>query len=77
MFIEVLGSQVAGFYDTETGVMNVIPVIGDDPGEGLSLTEQIIYVHEYTHALQDQHFTLDSLIDEGDIADHPDQLLAA
>ncbi|MCB1602665.1 MAG: hypothetical protein KDI66_21790, partial [Xanthomonadales bacterium] len=71
------GSQVAGFYDTETGVMNVIPVIGDDPGEGLSLTEQIIYVHEYTHALQDQHFTLDSLIDEGDIADHPDQLLAA
>ncbi|MCL4251717.1 MAG: hypothetical protein KJ065_26430 [Anaerolineae bacterium] len=77
LFIEVLGSQVAGFYDTETGVMNVIPVIGDDPGEGLSLTEQIIYVHEYTHALQDQHFALDSLIEAGGIADHPDQLLAA
>jgi len=77
LFIETLGSQVAGFYDTETGVMNVIPVVGDDPGEGLSLTEQIIYVHEFTHALQDQNFGLDAFLNEGEIDAHPDQLLAA
>ncbi|MCC6614335.1 MAG: hypothetical protein IT320_12715 [Anaerolineae bacterium] len=76
LFIETLGSQVAGFYDTDTGVMNVIPVVGDDPGEGLSITEQIIYVHEFTHALQDQNFDLDALLNQGDIDAHPDQSLA-
>jgi hypothetical protein len=75
VYLTLLGSQVAGFYDTDTEIMNVIPTIGDDPGESLSLTEQIIYVHEYTHALQDQHFNLDRLQSE-ELADQPDQSLA-
>lgn len=77
LFIDVLGSQVAGFYDSESGVMNVVPMSGDAPDRELSLIEQIIYVHEYIHALQDQSFDLDALIGSDEIANHPDQLLAA
>ncbi len=77
LYIEVLGSQVAGFYDPDTGVMNVIPTVGDDPGERLSLTEQIIYVHEYVHALQDQAFDLDNFVGTDELMDHPDRALAS
>jgi hypothetical protein len=77
LYIDVLGSQVAGFYDPDTEVMNVIPTIGDDPGENLSLTEQIIYVHEYVHALQDQAFDLDNYVGTDELMDHPDRALAA
>lgn len=76
LFVEAYSSQVAGFYDTETGIMNVIPVIGDDPGGQLSLSERAIYIHEYTHALQDQHFDLDAIISTDETGDHPDRLLA-
>ena len=74
-YLRLLGAQVAGFYDTDTRVMNVIPLIGDSPGDSLSLTEQIIFVHEYTHALQDQHFGLDALEDP-ELAAVPDRALA-
>ncbi|NJO84163.1 MAG: hypothetical protein HC828_16155 [Blastochloris sp.] len=63
VYVDLLSSQVAGFYDTDTEVMNVIPTLGDDPGDSLSLTEQIIFIHEYVHALQDQHFDLDTFLD--------------
>jgi hypothetical protein len=77
LFIDVLGSQVAGFYDPDTGVMNVIPMVGDGPGENLSLTEQIIYVHEYVHALQDANFDLDNHVGTDELMDHPDRALAS
>ncbi len=76
LFIDVMGSQVAGYYDSDTGLMNVIPVIGDDPGTRLSITEQIIYVHEYVHALQDQYFGLDDFMEAPELLDHPDLALA-
>lgn len=75
VYLELLGSQVAGFYDSDTRVMNVIPTVGDDVGDELSLTEQIVFIHEYTHALQDQHFGLDVLEDES-IQSTPDRSLA-
>lgn len=75
VYLTLLGSQIAGFYDTDTGIMNVIPTVGDDPGSSLSLTEQAIYVHEYTHALQDQHFDLGRLESE-ELMNAPDQSLA-
>jgi hypothetical protein len=75
VYLNLLGSQIAGFYDTDTQTMNVIPTIGDDVGESLSLTEQIVFIHEYTHALQDQHFSLDMLEDEA-LQSAPDQLIA-
>jgi hypothetical protein len=75
--LNLLGSQVAGFYDTETQIMNVIPTISDEPGALLTLTEQIIFVHEFTHALQDQHFDLNALLNAPETADQPDRSLAA
>jgi len=51
-------------------------MLGDDVGSSLSISEQIIFIHEYTHALQDQHFDLTRLEDP-EIADSPDRLLAA
>jgi hypothetical protein len=63
VYLSLLGSQVAGFYDTDTKIMNVVPIGSDTPGESLSFSEQIIFVHEYVHALQDQHFGLDAIID--------------
>jgi hypothetical protein len=75
VYLTLLGSQVAGFYDTETKVMNVIPTLGDDPGDALSFIEQIIYVHEYMHALQDQHFDL-ARLDSEELLNQPDQSMA-
>lgn len=76
VYLNLLGSQIAGFYDTDTEVMNVLPIVGDDTGDSLSITEQVIYVHEFTHALQDQHFDLDALTDAPEVLDNPDRGLA-
>jgi hypothetical protein len=77
-YAELLGSQIAGFYDTETGVMNVIPIGGGELEDELSATEQIIYVHEFTHALQDQFFQLeDTIYGDETLFDSPDRSLAA
>ncbi len=75
-YLRLLGAQVGGFYDPDTGIMNVLPMTGEDVGTGLSISEQIIFVHEYTHALQDQHFDL-HLLDNPEIASSPDRTLAA
>lgn len=61
VYLELLGSQLGGFYDPETGQMHTILLGGGTLGNSLPLLEQIIYVHEYTHALQDQHFDLIAL----------------
>ncbi len=56
MILEVMSEQVAGFYDPRE---HVLYTIGD-----LGLSEELdamIYVHELTHALQDQHFSLEDL----------------
>lgn len=54
--IELLQEQVIGFYDDESKRMSVI-------GEGVALgpNEKITFAHEFTHALQDQHFGLEAL----------------
>lgn len=76
VYLNLLGSQVAGFYDTETRLMNVLP-LGFRGETNLALTEQIIFVHEYTHALQDQYFQLDAITeDETGVERSPDQALA-
>lgn len=75
VYLTLLSSQVAGYYDDETKIMNVIPLSGA-LADSLSLTEEIIYVHEFTHALQDQFFDLGALIDNEEITDHPDRTLA-
>lgn len=76
VYLELLGAQVAGFYDTETQVMNVIPLNGPLTDD-LTVSQEIIYVHEYTHALQDQFFGLDALLETVEGGDNVDQNLAA
>lgn len=61
LYLTALEAQIGGFYDTTTGAMNTLLLNGGDPGNALPLLEQTIYAHEFTHALQDQHFDLDAL----------------
>ncbi|MBZ0277580.1 MAG: hypothetical protein K8I60_15650, partial [Anaerolineae bacterium] len=77
VYLEFLTSPsgVAGFYDTDTKDMNVLLISGGTLGDKLPILEQITYAHEYTHALQDQHFSLDAL--GFDSLDNPDASLAA
>ena len=49
-YVELYSEQVAGFYNDETNEMYVIQ------GEGFQGPERLTYSHEYTHALQDQHY---------------------
>ena len=75
VYLTLLGAQVAGYYDSDTKIMNVIPVSGA-MSDSLSLTEQIIYVHEFTHALQDQFFGLNPLLESEAVTANPDRSLA-
>lgn len=61
---DLLGEQVAGFYDSET---EELVVAADAIEEGLSTTELLTLVHELEHALADQRLgipDLDTLNDE-------------
>jgi hypothetical protein len=51
ILVDLYGSQVAGFYDGETGEM----VIGGEAADLTPYTKSVI-VHELIHALTDQHF---------------------
>lgn len=75
-YLNLYEQQVAGFYDTETQEMNVILSSGEIPEDALPAMEQIIYVHEYVHALQDQHFDLDALLTAVQEGDNNDRALA-
>ena len=66
--LALLTDQVAGFYDTEERRMVVVT------DSGLDAEAKITYAHEYTHALQDAAFGLDSL--ETDAVGEDDRGLA-
>lgn len=67
---------VAGFYDTESKAMNVLLVGDGELGDALPLLDQITYAHEFTHALQDQHFNLEPLLSDETATANPDAALA-
>lgn len=52
---DILGEQIAGYYDPETKAMVVVQSAA---GEGLSANDELTFAHEVIHALQDQHFDL-------------------
>lgn len=52
----IYSEQVVGFYDSE---LSRLIVVSDLPQMGP--LEKVTFAHEYTHALQDQHFDLESL----------------
>ncbi len=66
--LELLGDQVLGFYDD---VEKRMVVVSDT---GVDVEARITYAHEYTHALQDEAFGLDSL--ETDAVGEDDRGLA-
>ena len=71
--LDVLAEQIAGFYDPEIEAMFVISSQAE-----LSAMNQILYAHEFTHALQDQYFDLEALgVDADYQAAYPDAALAA
>lgn len=78
VYADLLGQQVAGYYDTDTKLMNVIAIgaVDADTPMSLGLLERIIYVHEYVHALQDQHFDLDAYMEVAGETENSDMALA-
>lgn len=62
LYGDLLGEQVAGYYDPGTDEMVVVS--DDDPDAEISATNQITYAHETVHALQDQHFDLETFLDD-------------
>jgi len=67
--LRLLTSQVAGFYDPDEKSLFVVSQRG-----GLGPSEQVTFAHEFTHALQDQHFGLKKL--GTDDPQHSDRALA-
>ena len=62
--LEEQANQIVGYYDPDTKEMVMI----SDSG-GSDALAQITYAHEFVHALQDQHFDLNSLQDQVDALD--------
>ena len=56
LYLELLASQVAGYYDDDTKELYVVSRSG-----GLGPTERVVFAHEFDHALQDQNFGLNNL----------------
>ena len=56
LYLAALTSQILGYYDDKTKEMTVVQRSG-----AFGPLERMTLAHEYTHALQDQHFGLDSL----------------
>ena len=65
LYLKLLSSQVAGYYDSDTKELYVVSKSG-----AIGPTEKVTFAHEFDHALQDQNFGLSKLqldsIGEGD-----------
>lgn len=68
---DLYSEQITGFYDPAT---DEFVVVSED--DVLDANEQLTHAHEYMHALQDQHFSLDLLDDDTLDADAKATLLA-
>ncbi len=58
VYLDLLETQVAGLYDPISEGLYVRTEEG-----GVGPLERVFYAHEYDHALQDQHFDLEALLD--------------
>ncbi len=70
LYTDLYSEQVAGYYDGEAGEM-VIPA-----GSELSGLQKVTLVHELVHALTDQHFDFDQVMEQLDDEDRFDELSA-
>jgi len=69
LYLELLGSQVAGFYDPDEKQLFVVSRSGTING-----ADKITFAHEYDHALQDANF--DVFGEQKELLDESDQALA-
>ncbi len=69
MSLDLLSAGVAGFYRNDEKKMFVVSRSGS-----LGAEDKITYAHEYTHALQDQNFTV--FTDQEKVLDRSDWMLA-
>lgn len=70
VYVELLETQVGGLYVPEQDLLYVVSKAG-----GVGAVERVLYVHEYEHALQDQHFDLGAL-QSPDLVDQTDRQMA-
>ena len=63
---ELLTSQVAGYYDTERKYLAMVRRGGGGAGQDGDGNDDMVLVHELTHALQDQSFDLEKLEKDDD-----------
>jgi hypothetical protein len=76
--IELLRDEIVGFYDPDTKEMVMVqqPHNGSSPnslGLGASMSSMVL-AHELTHALQDQHFAIEKMLNQ--VKDNDDRTLA-
>lgn len=69
LYLDLVGSQVAGFYDPDTKELFVVSRSGAVNG-----ADKITFAHEYDHALQDANFTI--FQDMERLRDRTDEALA-
>ena len=58
LYLDLYTEQIAGYYDPEERKIYVI-----SNKQGLSVSDKMTFAHEVTHALQDQHYDLETLLD--------------
>jgi len=68
LWLDLYTEQVIGFYDPDEGKLFIVG------GSGLGSMARLTFVHEYAHALQDQHFDLGRRLDT--ISEDSDRELA-
>lgn len=66
--LDLLGEQIAGYYDYTTDKLVVVTQDGE-----MTVSDKVTLAHEIDHALQDQHFDLESM---DEIAEDDDQSFA-
>lgn len=71
IFLDLYGESVAGFYDGDTGELVVT-----SSDEEFSELQRLTMIHELTHALTDQHFSMHAQFDELVDADRFDEASA-
>ncbi len=76
VFIDFPLSQVAGYYRFKTNEMTLILLSDEAPADEMPILESLTYVHEFVHALQDQHYDLDAFTDRANESGNYDLQLA-
>jgi hypothetical protein len=71
LLLDLYSDQILGLYDDEKDTLYVVTEAAQD---GLDLLAELTFAHEFTHGLQDEHFDLNTFVDEDQLND--DQILA-